>query len=42
VEALREDMGWSAFRERRMKAALRYRVKLERMDDEHRVQKTYL
>ena len=29
VEALRSDVGWSTFRERHMKATLRYKVKLE-------------
>jgi hypothetical protein len=33
VEALRRDIGWGTFRERRMKATLRYKVHLERMDD---------
>ena len=42
VEALRGDMGWSTFNERRMKAALRYKVRLERMNDERWARKMYL
>ncbi|MPC23223.1 hypothetical protein E2C01_016262 [Portunus trituberculatus] len=42
VEALRGDMGWSTFRERLVKATLRYKVRLERMDDERIVRKVYL
>ncbi|MPC96497.1 hypothetical protein E2C01_091759 [Portunus trituberculatus] len=42
VEALRGDMGWSSFRERLVKATLRYKVRLERMDDERIVRKVYL
>ncbi|KAG0717602.1 hypothetical protein GWK47_054088 [Chionoecetes opilio] len=33
VEAIRGDMGWSTFRERIAKAGLRYRARLQRMDD---------
>ena len=33
VEALRGDMGWSTFRERHIKATLRYKVRLERMEN---------
>ena len=33
IEALRGDMGWSPLRERHMKATLRYKVRLERMED---------
>ena len=32
VEALRGDMGWSTFREKHMKATLKYKVRLERME----------
>ena len=36
-------MGWSTFRERLVtKATLRYKVRLERMDDERIVRKVYL
>ena len=34
VEALRGDMGWSTFRERLVKSTLRYKIRMERMDDE--------
>ena len=33
VEALRGDMGWSTFRERHIKATLRYKIRLERMEN---------
>lgn len=33
VEALRGDTGWSTFTERHMKATLRYKVRLEWMED---------
>lgn len=33
VEALRGDMGWSTFEERLCKSMLRYKVRLERMDE---------
>ena len=36
VEALRGDMGWSAFREKLVKATLRYNIRLERMGDERK------
>ena len=42
VEALRGDMGWSTFRERLIKATLRYKVRLERMDDARIARKVYL
>ena len=42
LEALRCDMGWSTFRERLVKATLRYKVKLERMDDEGIAKEVYL
>ena len=32
-EAIRGDMGWSTFEERLMKAKLRYKVRIERMDE---------
>ena len=41
VEALRGDMGWSTFKERRMRSVLRYKVRLEQMDDERWAQKMY-
>ena len=31
TEALRSDMGWSTFKERHVKATMRYEVRLERM-----------
>ena len=34
VEALRGDMGWSTFREMLVKSTLRYKIRMERMDDE--------
>ena len=34
VEALRGDMDWSTFRERLIKSTLRYKIRIERMDDE--------
>ncbi|XP_063877492.1 uncharacterized protein LOC135109778 [Scylla paramamosain] len=42
VEALRGDMGWSTFRERLTKATLRYKIRLERMDDARIARKVYL
>ena len=42
VEALRGDMGCSTFRERHMKATLRYKVRLERMEDTRLARKVYL
>ena len=42
LEALRGDMGWSTFRERQMKATLRYKVRLERMEDTRLARKVYL
>ena len=42
VEALRGDMGWSTFRERHMKATLRYKIRLERMGDTRLARKVYL
>ena len=42
VEALRDDMGWSTFRERHIKATLRYKVRLERRKNTRIAQKVYL
>ena len=42
VEGLRGDMGWSTFRERLMKATLRYKVRLEQMEDTRLARKVYL
>lgn len=42
VEALRGDMGWSTFRERHRKATLRYKIRLERMDNARLARKVYL
>lgn len=42
IEALRGDMGWSTFRERLTKATLRYKVRLERMEDTRLARKVYL
>ena len=42
VEALRGDMGWSSFRERYRKAILRYKARLERMNDARLARKVYL
>ncbi|XP_050705903.1 uncharacterized protein LOC126991179 [Eriocheir sinensis] len=42
VEALRGDMGWSTFRERLVKATLRYKVRLEQMEDARLARKVYL
>ena len=42
VEALRGDMGWSTFRERYVKATMRYKVRLERMEDARLAHKVYL
>ena len=39
VEALKDDMGWSTFRERHMKAILRYKARLERMENTRIAQK---
>ena len=33
VEALRGDMGWSTFRKRPIIATLRYKVRLERLEN---------
>ena len=41
VEAIRGDMGWSTFRERLAKAVLRYRVRLQRMDEGKWAKKVY-
>ena len=42
IEALRGDMGWSTFRERLTKATLRYKIRLERMDETRIARKVYL
>ena len=42
VEALRGDVGWSTFRGSLVKATLRYKVRLERMDEERILRKVYL
>ena len=42
VEALRGDMRWSTFRERHIKATLRYKVRLERMENTKTARKVYL
>ena len=42
VEALRGDMGLSTFRERHIKATLRYIVRLERMENIRIARKVYL
>ena len=42
VEALRDDMRWNTFRERYMKAALRYKVRLEGMKNTKIARKVYL
>ncbi|MPC55561.1 hypothetical protein E2C01_049503 [Portunus trituberculatus] len=42
IEALRGDMGWNTFRERHIKAMLRYKARLERMDDARLVRKVFL
>ena len=41
-EALRGDMGWSTFRERLMKAILRYKARLECLEDNRLARKVYL
>ena len=42
VEALRGDMGWSSFRERYVKATLRYKARLEQMNDVRIVRKVFV
>ena len=44
VEVLRGDMGWSTFRERlkHIMATLRYKVRLERMENTRIARKIYL
>ena len=42
LEVLRGDMGWSTFRKRLIKATLRYKVWLERMDDKRIARNVYL
>ncbi|MPC20105.1 hypothetical protein E2C01_013037 [Portunus trituberculatus] len=42
IEALRGDIGWSTFRERHVKATLRYKARLERMDDARLMRKVFL
>ena len=42
MEALRGDMGWSTFRERLVKSTLKYKIRMERMDDERKERKVYL
>ena len=41
VEAIRGDMGWSTFRERLAKAVLRFRVRLQRMDENKWAKKVF-
>ena len=41
VEAIRGDLGWSSFEERMYKAQLRYKVRLEKMDDDRWAKKIY-
>ena len=41
VEAIKGDMGWSTFREKMAKAGLRYRVRLNRMDESRWARKVY-
>ena len=41
VEALRGNMGWSSFR-KHIKATLRYKIRLERMENTKIVRKVYL
>ncbi|KAG0724500.1 hypothetical protein GWK47_005047 [Chionoecetes opilio] len=42
TEGLRGDMGWSTFREGHSKATLRYKIRLERMEDTRLARKVYL
>ena len=42
IEALKGDMGWSTFRERQVKATLRFKARLEQMDDARLVRKVFL
>ncbi len=42
VEALRDDKGWSTFRERLTKVTLGYKIRLEKMDDARIARKVYL
>ena len=42
VEALRGDMGWSSFLERYRKATLRYKLRIERLDNSRIVRKVYM
>ena len=41
VEAIRGDLGWSSFEERMYKAKLRYKVRLEKMDENRWAKKVY-
>ena len=41
LEALGGDLGWSTFREKLIKATLRYKIRLERMDDERIARKVW-
>ena len=41
VEGIRGDMGWSIFKERMVKAGLRYRARLQRMDENRWARKVY-
>ena len=41
VEAIRGDLGWSSFEERMYKAQLRYKVRLEKMEDNRWAKKVY-
>ena len=42
TEALRGDMGWGTFTERYMKATMRFKIGLERMEDATLARKVYL
>ena len=41
VEAIRGEMGWSTFEERYIKAALNYKVRLEKMGENRWAKKIY-
>ncbi len=42
IEALRGDMEWSTLREKQMKAILKFKVRLEQMEDIRMARRVYL
>ena len=42
VKAIRSDMGWSSFEERLFKGKLKFKIRLEKMDEDRWAKKCYL